>query len=636
MTTIRSSWPHLATSIILGLLLFGNHVEPIWAQTATPATTPAATLESADAESSEIDALNLKIEQLLQSIEQKDQVVQLLEEKLKITGTELEDKNSTLANRVKALHAKRKLEVSELNRMLQKGDGEIKGNRQRIKEAIESITRLNEAIEQRTSQINLNLAATTEQAGKNADAFRRIEQRTSRIVLDLAATTEQAEKNADALNRHEKHLKDNSNRLFEMAIKMDEVAYESQQKKQKQQMQQEERQTLQTMDSRLLFMLVPCLLLPLGVLLYQSACSHAVSDNKKVSDSIKSDPALISVHSGGWVLAAWAGAGLGFYLLGSGIMLGDSQAGWIGMPTQFLIELFSVPLEKVQPALLSVLVPHTLLAACVGVLVCSVVNDRLPPFAHFFAGLFFGIIIYPLSGHWITTGLIAENQGWLVAAGFKPSGGAASVALLAGAAGLSLSHGLQRTKASLEQVGLVDSTGRIFGGTLLLWIAWYGIILAASPLSYSSAQLISGSFLVVAGTSMATLLFGSLFLGNPFSHQRFAGSALVGLIAVSAVYKSASAGSLLLFGLFAGSLYVAALQLLRRLKPDLPQDSELAGIMVVGGFLGTIGATLFGLDGFIFAPGLDRIWPQFLGLGAIVVLALAAGKFLALSMARWV
>ncbi len=501
----------------------------------------------------------------------------------------------------------------------------LRGLEQQVEELGAGLKTLGEALE-------LNSLAIVDNTERLDAGIKRIDQ----ITLPLGSTVEQTQQHAVTLDKHEKHLKDNSVKLYETLLNVEEAqqSIEATRKLVHDTQPEEHEQdasnsTYAGADSQLLLSLPLCLLVPLGVLLHHGGfLGAAASANNRTTSS--------SVHPGptAWVVAAWVGAGLGFYLLGFGIMFGTSLSSWVGTPLHFFADLLQKAPAGIKPELLTVLMPQVLLAGIAGVIVCSAVPDRLPPLGHLITALLVGGIIYPLFGHWASAEqLLSDNEGWLSAVGFMSSGGASGVALLAGVAGLSLANGLRRSGAAAQQEQHASELTRwATPGLLLLWVAWYGVILATSIGELPIAPLLLATYLTSVGAGVAALVINRLFSTDPRWEQRLAGAALVGTIAASGAHTTASATELMLLGLLAGGLHTFALHLLR---PRLGRSSELAGSVAVGGLLGTLGPTLFGPDGFLFVPSVDRILPQLLGIGAALVLAGVAGKLLAWPARRW-
>ena len=446
------------------------------------------------------------------------------------------------------------------------------------------------------------------------------------ITLHLDSVTTQTEEAAEIINKQQTRIEDNSVKLYEILLGIDTTQQDLDAVRRQYQAAQaasEENAPAAlagTVDAdlRLLLSTVLCLLVPIAALLYQGGLGGT---------NPAAGPAPVV-----WIVLAWLGGGIGYYLAGFGIMFGTSQGGWIGAPLHFFSEvLMSVP-AQMKPELLAVLIPQILLAGIAGVVICSAVADRLSLWGHLFVALVFGGVIYPLFGHWTSASQILSGQyGWLSAGGYLSSPGTTGVALLAGVGAISLAGGLPQPGEHAREGQSLDPIGNPTLGAILLWIAWPGVMVAASAQNLHLAALLLASSVAFATAGLSVLVFDALFSADPRWQQRLPGAALTGLIAAGGAYADASVIELSLLGLLAGLSFTL---LMRPLNKRAGARLEFAAILAAGGLWGALAPALFGIDGFLSAHSIDGALPQLQGVGAALALALVAGRLLAWPVRR--
>ena len=453
------------------------------------------------------------------------------------------------------------------------------------------------------------------------------------IALHLDSLAERMQQSADTVENQQTRIEDNSVKLYETLMGIDSAQRELEELRRAQLRAQQAASaseadasrsagSLDYTDLHLLLSVALCMLLPFAVILYQGDFG-GIAPAADAPEAVANRPAPVP---GAWVVAAWFGGGVGYYLSGVGIMFGASQAGWIGAPAHFFSELLMSAPADVAPELLRIVIFQTLLAGIVSVVVCSGAVERISPWGHLFVALIVGGLVYPLFGHWTgASTFLPEQYGWLSSTGFVYSAGTTGVALLGGVTALSLARGLGRTDSRTQRENAHPAASGT-PGVVLLWVAWPGVILAAAADDPSLPVLLLAASMTVAAAAMSVLLFDGLFSSGPRWHQRIPGAALAGLVAAPGAYADASTGELLLLGALAGLSYTL---LMRPLSKRRGAGIELAATLAAGGLWGTLAPALFGPDGLLFVRSIDHILPQLLGLGAVLVLAVAAGRLLA-------
>ncbi len=366
------------------------------------------------------------------------------------------------------------------------------------------------------------------------------------------------------------------------------------------------------------------MLMPIGALLLAPGCARALGAPAAAAGqgAPAGDPAI-------QYLLAWLGAGLGYAVIGCGLMFGALQGDWLGAPSSLLLpELLQAGQGQGLGGPLTRLALELPLAGALGVIVCSAVPGRLSHLSLLLAAITLGALVYPLFGHWAGAHVIgADHRGWLSALGFADPGGCAGIAALAGATALALAArlgtGLAADAPHPGGGAAGANTGANTGaaiGALLLWLAWLGIALTmtGAPDAATLPALVLGTTAGATGVALALLIPGTLAHPPIGWERRLPTGLLVGAVVGSAGYATASALGLLLLGLATGALYNVVHQAVER---RLGASAQLAAGFAVAGVCGTLAPSLLG-------PG-GSLTVQLVGLAAALALGSVAGLLLA-------
>lgn len=454
------------------------------------------------------------------------------------------------------------------------------------------------------------------------------------VALRLDGLDTRLKQSSEAIKKQESWLKDNSSKLLEALIGIDANHEEfAQLRRAYEEMRSAHAETNTgeipsgTGSDRfgLLLPLVLCLLVPLAVVVYQGGL-HATATGAK------SEATHVT-----WIPVAWFAGGAGFLLIGIGILYGPSLGGVIGDPRHFLSTVMLSTPADLPPALLERLIPNIVLAGVVAVVACSGAPTVLTNRGHFLVAVVAGALVYPLFGHWIATPTdIADQTGWLVGSALTGPAAITYVALLGGILALSLASGLGRLHIRSDPRSMrPEPAVSAIKGTMLLWIAWIGVILIADtgdlPLPILSLSLAG----VGGGAAFGILLVIGLLLtiGAATRTQRWLNrlpfAVLAGVVAVPVDPQGTSFVELIAIGALAG-LFAALL--MRFFDTRSTTDVRLASALLVGGIFGSLGSVIFGPAGLLFLNAIDVLAPQLQGMGVALILGLVVGRLLALAI----
>ncbi|MBN2403073.1 MAG: ammonium transporter [Spirochaetes bacterium] len=308
-----------------------------------------------------------------------------------------------------------------------------------------------------------------------------------------------------------------------------------------------------------------------------------------------------------------------FFILGFGLMFGESIAGFIGGSKFFLSHAGTADGSGLWEYAFWLF--QCVFAATAATIVSGAMAERTKFVSYLVYSIIISAIIYPVSGHWIWGG------GWLAGLGFIDFAGSTVVHSVGGWAAM---VGAIILGPRLGKYGPDGKPKAIPGhniplaalGVFILWFGWFGF----NAGSTTSGENLSIGFIAVntnlaaaAGsiTAMFTIWIKS---GKPDVSMSLNG-ALAGLVAITAGCAAVSPVSAIIIGLIAGVVVVLAVELFDFV---LKIDDPVGAISVHGvcGALGTLLVGLFaeakyageGINGLFFGGGLKLLGIQALGV----------------------
>ncbi len=308
----------------------------------------------------------------------------------------------------------------------------------------------------------------------------------------------------------------------------------------------------------------------------------------------------------------WLVISLVYFLLGFGLMFGDSFNGLIGTslfgPTAEVLQNVKNNIDG-QYLGLEFFLYQLAFAATAATIVSGAVSERIALIPYIVLSIFIGTLIYPVFGHWVWGGTyFLTDQGWLFAIGFRDFAGSTVVhsigawVALAGIMVIGARHGRYDIHGNLNRKDFAPSNlGYSTLGVLILWFGWWGFN-GGSQLKYDES---------IASIILNTILSGSAAGITAFFHAmsrshdkneifpKLLGGILGGLVAITACCNSVSAWEAIFIGAVAGFVHNYSYDyLMYKLKLDDP-----VGAVAVHGFCGvwgTVCVAFFGDLGMVF------------------------------------
>ncbi len=281
-------------------------------------------------------------------------------------------------------------------------------------------------------------------------------------------------------------------------------------------------------------------------------------------------------------------AGFMFYVVGFGLMFGESHGGLIGT-------LGVHPGAEDPPRLLSYCFFQLLFCGTATTMLSGAVAERMRFGGYCLSAVIISTLIYPLIGHWAWAGLFeGAPTGWLGKLGYVDFAGSSVVHMVGGAAAL----------AALliigPRIGRFGSGGRSIEGhsppiatlgVFLLWVGWFGF-------NGGSTFSVSGQIpLIIANTALGGIagglagLFAALIRLRKPVVDRIMNGVLAGLVAITASAHVLHPLEAVVVGAIGGGICVATVALLVRLEID--DAIGVVPVHLAAGAWGVVSVALF-------------------------------------------
>ncbi|MDP3608506.1 MAG: ammonium transporter [Methylophilus sp.] len=292
-----------------------------------------------------------------------------------------------------------------------------------------------------------------------------------------------------------------------------------------------------------------------------------------------------------------------FWLLGYGLMFGNSPTGWIGT------DLFG--LAKAPDWDFNLLFFQIMFAATAATIVSGAMAERTNYVAYLIGTCGITAIIYPIYGGWAW-----NDHGWLKQMGFIDFAGSTVVHSVGGwcalAAIMLLGPRLGRFGANGEVRDLPGhNLGYVTIGGFLLWFGWFGFNGGSTLAAGTNLGHILLNTHMAGAAGAVGALFLSYMLRKPALMANAVNGSIAGLVSITAGCASMELPYAVLTGAIGGAISVLGVMLLERLRLD-----DVVGAVSVHGICGawgTLAAGLF-LIGNMYNP--HQVIVQLIGISA--------------------
>lgn len=317
-----------------------------------------------------------------------------------------------------------------------------------------------------------------------------------------------------------------------------------------------------------------------------------------------------------------------FFIIGFGLMFGDSLGGFIGTngfinPTSLNLPQF----DALTPG--TFIFFQTVFCATAATIVSGAMAERTKFISYCIYSGIISLVIYPVIGHWIWGG------GWLSSLGFVDFAGSTVVhsvggwAALVGAAFLGPRIGKYGKNG---QVNAIPGHSLPLGalGVFILWFGWFGFNPGSSLAANGEIGHIAMTTNLAAATAtLVVMVLTWVRLGKPDVGMTLNGT-LAGLVCITAGCQVVTLWGSIAIGAIAGIVLVILIPFFDKIKIDDPVGATsvhlgcgVVGSILVGFFAcyapGTDGAVL----GLFYGGGLQLLCTQLIGVLAVAAWTLA-------------
>ncbi|ULP38674.1 ammonium transporter [Mycolicibacterium rufum] len=322
-----------------------------------------------------------------------------------------------------------------------------------------------------------------------------------------------------------------------------------------------------------------------------------------------------------------------------GLLGGNAAAAVVADPAAGVeaVDAVNIPLVGTLPA--TVFVAFQLMFAIITVaLISGAVADRIK-FGGWllFTALWVTVVYFPVA-HWVFSfdGVTAETGGWIAnkLAAVDFAGGTA-VHINAGTAGLVLAIILGKRRGWPGTPMRPHNLPFVMLGAGLLWFGWYGFNAGSAT---SSGGLAGSTFVtttVATAAAMLAWLLTERIRDGKATSLGAASGIVAGLVAITPSCSSVNVVGALVIGVVAGALCALAVGLKYKLGYD--DSLDVVGVHLVGGIVGTLLIGLVaapetgaGVAGLFYGGGVDQLWRQAVGAGAVLLYSAIGTAILAL------
>lgn len=311
-------------------------------------------------------------------------------------------------------------------------------------------------------------------------------------------------------------------------------------------------------------------------------------------------------------------ASLMFWIIGFGLMFGDSPNGWVGTNLFGLLDQLGT-----DPVLTAFVLFQIMFCATSTTIVSGAVAERMRFAAYLGICVLVSVVVYPVFGHWAWSGAWAGTGGWLERLGFVDFAGASVVHSVGGwvAVVAVCMVGPRRGRFMPGREPAAIPAGNLpmaMLGALLLFFGWLGFNGgSAFHLDATVPGILLRTTLAAVSGCVTGILVGRIQHGH-YDTLYLINGLLSGLVAVTASVHAVTSMQAILIGMV-GAL-VMAWGNGKLLQWRMDDAVGAIPVHLVAGIWGTLAVGLFG-DLAILDTGNTRL--QQIGVQALGVVACA-------------
>ncbi|MEO8519115.1 MAG: ammonium transporter, partial [Dermatophilaceae bacterium] len=236
------------------------------------------------------------------------------------------------------------------------------------------------------------------------------------------------------------------------------------------------------------------------------------------------------------------------------------------------------------------------------------------------------VVYFPVA-NWVFAfdGFAAEKGGW-IANSLKTIdfAGGTAVHINAGAAGLVLALILGKRIGFAKDPMRPHNMTLVMLGAALLWFGWFGFNAGSALGANNTAAVTWVNTLAATGAACLAWLATERIRNGHGTSLGAASGVVAGLVAITPACSAVTPLGAVAIGALAGVLCALAVSLKFRFGYD--DSLDVVGVHLVGGIVGTLAIGFFasasapaGVDGLFYGGGVDQLWRQAVGAGAVLL-----------------
>lgn len=446
--------------------------------------------------------------------------------------------------------------------------------------------------------------------------------------------TQQVRTNSNDLTELKGLLESNSVKLYETLIRLEELDAQSVKYSDELKLQngmyesiesrlnsEYEKQLLDTVNASGFWLFIATMLVflvPLGLLAFEWGL---INPAETASASLK--------H-----LTVWVMIFLVYFMVGFGLMFGETKLGIVGSTLIFLTnpdtsEFFTGELRNnISPS--GFFFFQLAFAMACALIVSVALSNHLSFLAYGFIALCMAGLVYPLFGHWAwSSHLVSENKGFLENSGFVDFAGSTVIHSLAAwfalvwVRGVNVSADATKSNANSSPNVLIFSVIGLF----ILWFGWIGMVTGSHLQFDSDVGLLALKLsLSGAGAGVTVALLGILWDGVDTAGKSTLGAVVSGFVAASASCDLIAPAEAIVIGGVAGLIYPLGCALLKNTLLTKRYQEKAVGVISAHGFCGvwgTLSVSLFGSSGlYLFDIDSEQLANQLKGIAVAFVFSI--------------
>jgi Amt family ammonium transporter len=243
-----------------------------------------------------------------------------------------------------------------------------------------------------------------------------------------------------------------------------------------------------------------------------------------------------------------------------------------------------------------------------------------------FTAVWATIVYFPVA-NWVFAfdGFAAEKGGWIAnqlkAIDFA---GGTAVHINAGAAALALALILGKRIGFRKDDMRPHNLTLVMLGAALLWFGWFGFNAGSALGANNTAAVTWVNTLAATGAACLAWLATERIRDGRATSLGAASGIVAGLVAITPACSAVTPLGAVAIGILGGVLCALAVGLKFRFGYD--DSLDVVGVHLVGGLVGTISIGFFAsaaapaaVDGLFYGGGVDQLWRQAVGAGAVLL-----------------